>query len=156
VADTDVTPVAEDRFYLLLTLDTTNESPVRDLFEILTTDGVVVVKPVVYRNGAVHADVVGSSDALQVAMDRLPAFADVEIDEIGAYDGGPDAPAARLSERQREAVLAAMELGYYDTPRQATHDEVADAIGVAPSTVSEHLQKAESKLVRETMAAYRE
>jgi predicted DNA binding protein len=154
LADTDVTPVADDRFYLLLTLHTTNESPVRDLFEILTTEGVVVVKPVVYRNGAVHANVVGEASALQAAMDHLPAFADVEVDEIGAYDGGPDAPAAQLSERQREAVLAAMELGYYDHPRQATHEEVAEAIGVAPSTASEHLQKAESKLVRATMAAY--
>ncbi|MFQ3294867.1 MAG: putative DNA binding protein [Halobacteriales archaeon] len=61
-----------------------------------------------------------------------------------------------ISERQRVAVLAALELGYYDTPRRATHEEVADAIWVAPSTVSEHLQKAELKLVRATMAAYRE
>lgn len=155
IAEMDVTPVADDRFYLLLTLDTSTDSPVRHLFEVLTTDGIVVVKPVVYRDGAVHANVVGDAGALQSAMDRLPAFVDVAIDEIGAYDGGPDAPAAQLSDRQREAVLAAMELGYYDTPRRATHDEVAEAIGVAPSTVSEHLQKAESKLVRATMAAYR-
>lgn len=156
VVEMDVTPVADDRFYLLLTLDTSTASPVRHLFDILTTDGIVVVKPVVYRDGAVHANVVGDASALQAAMDRLPAFADVAIDEIGAYDGSPDAPAAQLSERQREAVLAAMELGYYDTPRRATHEEVAEVIGVAPSTASEHLQKAESKLVRATMAAYRD
>jgi predicted DNA binding protein len=156
VVAADVSPVTEDRFYVLLTLDASGSSAVRDVFELLTTDGVVVVKPVVYRDGAVHANVVGDGATLQAAMERLPPFVDVRIDEIGSYDGGPDAPAAQLSERQREAVLAAMELGYYDHPRQATHEEVAAAIGVAPSTASEHLQKAESKLVRATMAAYRE
>lgn len=89
-------------------------------------------------------------------MERLPPFVDVEIDEIGSYDGGPDTPTAKLSERQREAVLAALELGYYDTPRRATHEEVAEVIRVAPSTASEHLQKAEAELVRATMAAYRD
>jgi predicted DNA binding protein len=156
VAATDLTPVADDRFYLLLSLDASSSPAIRDLFDILTSDGLVVIKPVLYRDGAVHANIVGDAATLQAAMERLPPFVDVEIDEIGSYDGSPDAPAAQLSERQREAVLAALELGYYDTPRQATHEEVADAIGVAPSTASEHLQKAESKLVRATMAAYRE
>ncbi|MFT4889806.1 MAG: putative DNA binding protein [Halobacteriales archaeon] len=156
IAAADLTSVAEDRFYLLLTLDASSSPAIRDLFDILTSDGLVVIKPVVYRDGAVHANVVGDAATLQAAMERLPPFVDVEIDEIGSYDGGPDAPAAKLSERQRDAVLAALERGYYDTPRRATHDDVAEAIGIAPSTASEHLQKAESKLVRSTLAPYRD
>jgi predicted DNA binding protein len=155
VVEADVTPVDDDRFYLLLTLDAGASSPIRPVFETLTSDGLVVVKPVVYRDGAVHANIVGDAAVLQAAMEDLPPFLDVDIDEIGSYDGAPDAPAARLSDRQREAVLAALELGYYDTPRQATHRDVAETIDCAPSTASEHLQKAESKLVRATMAAYR-
>lgn len=52
-----------------------------------------------------------------------------------------------LSERQREAVTVAMELGYYEQPREATHEEIAAELGCAPNTASEHLQKAEAKLV---------
>lgn len=56
-------------------------------------------------------------------------------------------PATTLSERQREALRAALELGYYDTPREATHADVAAELDCAPNTASEHLQKGEAKLV---------
>ncbi|MEF8906631.1 MAG: helix-turn-helix domain-containing protein [Haloarculaceae archaeon] len=38
-------------------------------------------------------------------------------------------------------------MGYYDQPRATTHEEVAPQLGCAPNTASEHLQKAEAKLV---------
>ena len=41
----------------------------------------------------------------------------------------------------------AVEEGYYDVPRQATHKDIADNLGCAPSTVDEHLRKAESRVV---------
>ncbi|MFC6975764.1 helix-turn-helix domain-containing protein [Halomicroarcula sp. GCM10025709] len=53
----------------------------------------------------------------------------------------------RLSDRQREAVEAALSLGYYDIPRTATHEAVADALDCAPSTAAEHLRKAESRVL---------
>ncbi|NIW27840.1 MAG: helix-turn-helix domain-containing protein, partial [Actinobacteria bacterium] len=76
----------------------------------------------------------------------FPEAVSVEVREIGAVSG-PN-PAARLSDRQREAVEAGLELGYYEVPRAATHRDVADRLGCSPSTASEHLQKAEAKLVR--------
>ncbi|WP_135301949.1 helix-turn-helix domain-containing protein [Haloarcula amylovorans] len=45
------------------------------------------------------------------------------------------------------AIDTAFELGYYEIPREASHEAVAEAIGCAPSTVAEHLRKAESKLL---------
>jgi predicted DNA binding protein len=56
-----------------------------------------------------------------------------------------------LSDRQREAVRAALDIGYYDQPRGATHEDVAAALDCAPSTASEHLRKAEAELVRAAM-----
>ena len=44
-------------------------------------------------------------------------------------------------------VAAARDLGYYDLPREATHADVAERLGCAPGTASEHLRKAEAKLV---------
>ncbi len=53
-----------------------------------------------------------------------------------------------LTRRQGQAVLAALETGYYDAPRKVTTGEVAHKLGIARSTFEEHLKAAESQLVR--------
>ncbi|UPV75861.1 helix-turn-helix domain-containing protein [Halorussus limi] len=52
-----------------------------------------------------------------------------------------------LSPRQREALVTAVEMGYYRIPRDATTAEIADELGVERRTVEEHLRRAENKAV---------
>jgi predicted DNA binding protein len=52
-----------------------------------------------------------------------------------------------LTEKQREVVEVAHELGYYETPREVSLSEVADELGVAKSTCSEILHRAEGKIM---------
>lgn len=47
-----------------------------------------------------------------------------------------------------DRLRAALEAGYYAVPREASRADVAAALGCAPSTASEHLRKAERRLVR--------
>mgnify|MGYP002276742734 CR=1 FL=1 len=85
-------------------------------------------------------------------LEGTPAWPDagsVEPPYVSAsHDSHVVAPTARLTDRQREAVEAGLDLGYYDVPRTTDHEAVADALGCAPSTAAEHLRKAESKLLR--------
>jgi predicted DNA binding protein len=113
--------------------------------------GLVVRKPIVYRDGDMRFRVIGTGAALQDAIEEAPDAMDVRVREIETFRGGPEQPATALSDRQREAVEAALDCGYYDRPRTATHDDIADELGCAPPTASEHLQKAEAKLVRAAM-----
>ena len=53
----------------------------------------------------------------------------------------------RMTERQKEAVRTAYEMGYFENPKRANASQVADEMGVAPSTFSEHLSSAESKIL---------
>ena len=53
-----------------------------------------------------------------------------------------------VTEKQREAIEAAIESGYYDSPRRADLAELAERIGVSQSAVSQRLNSAESTLVR--------
>lgn len=59
-------------------------------------------------------------------------------------------PALResLTPRQREAIEAASEAGYYEWPRETTAEALADDMDVTPPTFSEHLRCAEQKLVQ--------
>jgi hypothetical protein len=54
-----------------------------------------------------------------------------------------------LTDRQSTLVETAVEEGYYDTPRDCTLTELADAVGVAKSTASETLHRAEEKVIKE-------
>jgi len=54
-----------------------------------------------------------------------------------------------LSETQQELVLAAVEQGYYDTPRDCSLTELAKEVGLAKSTCSETLHRAEETMIKQ-------
>jgi hypothetical protein len=94
---------------------------------------------------AVVVTMVGEDDAtLRAALDSLPDGVETTVRRVGPSP--PEDDRVSLTERQREVVTAALELGYYDSPRRATHEAVAERVGLAPVTVTEHLQKAETRV----------
>lgn len=57
-----------------------------------------------------------------------------------------------LTESQLELVEEAIESGYYDTPRSCSLTELADRAGIAKSTCSETLHRAEEKILKQFVA----
>jgi len=53
----------------------------------------------------------------------------------------------RLTDRQREVLRTASELGYFEYPRGANAEAVARELDIAPSTFRQHLNAAQSKLL---------
>jgi len=51
-----------------------------------------------------------------------------------------------LTERQLQTLRTAYLAGYFDRPRQTSGEEVADRLGIANSTFSQHLRTAQEKL----------
>ncbi|MFB6228373.1 MAG: helix-turn-helix domain-containing protein [Halobacteriales archaeon] len=153
VNNVDCTPIDDDRFHALLWLDTDQVPMMRSLFDALLRMGIVVLKPVIYRDGEVHATFVGESQSLSTVLDAFPQPIDVTVHRIGTYRSGVESGAATLSDRQHEALLAALEVGYYEVPSEATHEDIAESLDCAPSTATEHIQKAESRLIRAVMGA---
>jgi len=113
--------------------------------------GFVLRTPIIYRDGAMHGRAVGDPEALQRAFDDAPDVIDVQVEEIGRFRGTLDEPETALSDRQREAVDAALSLGYYDQPRGATQADIAARLDCSPQTAGTHLQKAEAKVMRAVM-----
>lgn len=147
--DHDLTPIGDDRFYAYLRPET--NPVIRDLLSTLTRDGLIIALPVVYRNGSVRVELIGTANVLQAAIDDLPDGIRTDVTQVGEYTTDRESFASALSDRQREAVETGLSLGYYEIPRQATHADIAARMGCAPNTASEHLQKAESKLIAAVM-----
>lgn len=57
----------------------------------------------------------------------------------------------KLTSRQLEVVETAYEMGYFERPRKANATEVAEELGINPSTFSEHLAAAQSKLLNDLL-----
>ncbi len=56
-----------------------------------------------------------------------------------------------LSEPQREALMLAVQMGYYDIPRGCTTKELADELGISDQAVTERLRRAIGAFVRQTL-----
>jgi hypothetical protein len=59
----------------------------------------------------------------------------------------PVSPLSALSPRQRETIMAAYRKGYYDFPRRIKSEELATSLGIAKSTLAQHLRKAEKGIL---------
>lgn len=146
VLDYDVETVGDRRFYVYVR-DATTE-PLAAMFGPVNTGGLIVVPPVVYHgDGTVSVSMFGPQAEFREAMEQVPALIEVTVESVGGLAATP-AVAARLSDRQREAVSTAFELGYYDVPKTASQGDVAAVMDCSSSTAAEHLQKAEATLVQ--------
>jgi AcrR family transcriptional regulator len=61
-------------------------------------------------------------------------------------DDRPD-PRTVLTDAQREALVTAHEMGYFEVPRDTSLADVAEAVGVSEPSLSERLRRANANLV---------
>lgn len=105
------------------------------------------------RNGEIIAVLtVPDRAALREIMQELDAVgATVDVEWLVRSDK-PEATTeidvSDVTDKQREAIETALEMGYYETPRGADLSAVADRLGISDSATSQRLNAAETKLVR--------
>lgn len=90
---------------------------------------------------------VGFQEALQNAFSELHRTYDLRVECMGAYREQCNRLVSELTPKQRETLKAAVDAGYYDVPRRATHEDVAGILGRADATVGEHLRKVEARVL---------
>jgi DNA-binding NarL/FixJ family response regulator len=72
------------------------------------------------------------------------------LQRLGGYDG-PASPLDALTGRQRDVLETAWEMGYYAVPKAVSAAEIANEMGLDPSTINEHLQRAERNLLEQIL-----
>ncbi|WP_277555509.1 helix-turn-helix domain-containing protein [Halobaculum limi] len=65
----------------------------------------------------------------------------------------PDPSIAGLTDAQRQALTTALATGYYDTPRTATLDDVADHLGITRQSASERLRRGTRNILEDEFGA---
>lgn len=108
------------------------------------------------RRGAGHTFrlLVRSEQNVETFYERLQQLLDdrisIRFEHLGDVDqwNYDSLGAVSVPEEQRSTLRAAVECGYYETPREITLDELAETVDLPRSTVSYRLRRAEAELVK--------
>ncbi|ELY62279.1 helix-turn-helix domain-containing protein [Natronolimnohabitans innermongolicus] len=107
--------------------------------------GMPIELPVEIVDGEATIEVTGSRDRLAQLAEQLERFGlQYRIDHVRERLH----ESQLLSDRQLEVLAAAVEAGYYDTPRRCSLTDLADRLDIAKSTCSETLHRAEEAIIK--------
>jgi len=111
-----------------------------------------VISPLGFRDNKFRLTFLGSQRQIRLFLGKLEerglAF---RISSVMDASFSPDAPLGVLTEKQRNVIVSAFKVGYYDLPRKLDSDQLADRLNLANSTVVEHIRKAERRMLAEML-----
>jgi len=124
--------------------------------QTLMYEGFLPLGPTTLEDGRECFDLLLSDrEELSKAVELLEEFGAVTVNRISREFSRQVLPSAAgwqellssFPSRQREILNVAFERGYYDIPRETTLEEIADEIGITKTTASNHLRKAERRVI---------
>ena len=105
--------------------------------------------PFEVREGKVRVTLVGDDEQVKEFLENRRV--DYKVLSLTDAKFSLNSPISRLTAKQQEAISLAFRLGYFDTPRKTSADELAQMIGLSSSTLAVHLRRAERRLLAEML-----
>ncbi len=106
-----------------------------------------------FRGSVVGRDIL--RDVIQAAQE----MGNVELERVAKLTSGAETNQgldatieSSLTKQQREALIAALEQGYFDVPRGATATEVADELGISKSSFLGRMKRAQRTVFEQLLA----
>lgn len=107
----------------------------------------------IVENGKLCVDLIGSESEFGQAYDAASESMDVHLNRIGNAGPEVDEVLESLTESEREVLSAAVALGYFENPRQANYQDIADEVDCSKATVGHHIRNAQASLMRSLFSA---
>lgn len=119
-----------------------------DLLSLFREYELILDMPLEYTaDGGLRAHIVGEEDVIREVIPKVPDGLGLNLEQISDYVPEEERLFSMLTPRQQETLQAALEVGYYRVPREATHQDIADHLDRSDGTVGEHLRKIEAKVM---------
>jgi hypothetical protein len=104
--------------------------------------------PLGIRDGKVKMCFLGNAQQVHEFLEKVDSTGvRYKVVLLADANFSPDSLLSQLTEKQREALIAAYKLGYYDIPRKINSEQLAKKLNIVNSTLVEHLRKAEKRLL---------
>lgn len=93
------------------------------------------------------------ADIIDVLKQSAEAFqirrlTQIELDGDGTERSTSTLDLNGLTKKQRRTAVRAVESGYYEDPRETTHEELADELGISKSALSRRLNAVEAVVMK--------
>lgn len=113
-------------------------------------DAGFMVESVQYRDGVeTYVGAVVGHDVLRGVLEAAGETVGVTLERVSPLGTTDDTPVARrwdLTPAQEAALETALEMGYFEIPRNATASEVSAALGIGKSAFLERLRRGQTAL----------
>lgn len=120
--------------------------PVPESYRALRASGNLPRFPALIQDGWLSSEVTAPQERLAEFTDELTA-AGIPY-QIQSLTQSHD-PSELLTDRQREFITEAVARGYYDSPRDCTLTELAEAFDINKSAASGVLHRAEGRIIKQ-------
>lgn len=149
----DLVVTEEDNHYLIyvrLTMSKLDDKySFRKILD-LEKKGVLFFEELSY-DGKVERIGIGCEDSFsQEVIEYFKKNFNAELESIENYTPSND-PLSDLTTKQLKTLMIAYKKGYYEVPKNTTLDEIALELDTNKSVISEHLRKAENKLLNKVL-----
>lgn len=146
----DVFDSDEEGFFAHVHFDP--DSPADELLRIIDRHKLMVDTPLEFgEDGSLRVTAAGPQELVRQAAVDIPDSVDFDLELIGEYEPQREGLVTMLTDRQRDVLRTAIEMGYYAIPREATHEDLASQLDCSAGTVGEHLRKIEARVLSELM-----
>jgi len=98
--------------------------------------------------------VIGTNEELQKFLKAIKLAANIIKISFQETDFEWQSVLSCLTDKQKELIIEARKMGYYNYPRRVDTDKLAKKVGISKSTAIEHLRKAESRIINNIFAGY--
>jgi len=105
--------------------------------------------PFEVRDGKVRITLVGDNEQVKEFLENRGV--NYKVLSLTDAKFSLNSPISRLTEKQQEAISLAFRLGYFDTPRKVSAEELAQKLDLSSSTLAVHLRRAERRLLAEML-----
>lgn len=103
----------------------------------------VYERPGLFSDGRLSVTLGGTEPEFKGALDALPGTVSVDVERVGDHDPAADSALSVLTERQQEALYAAVRSECYESPRRTTPAELGAPLDCPPDTADDPLREAE-------------
>ena len=120
------------------------------LLSSIGVDSGYLYTPIGIGDGKIRISYLGSEEQVKDFMEKVDTIGiHYRVLQLADASFSLTSPLNLLTEKQRDVLLAAYRMGYYDIPRKVTTEDLARKLNVVDSTVVEHLRKAEQRLIKQ-------
>ncbi len=150
IVDVRVTHATPEQYWT----EVTHKLKSKSIHETILESGCMSRFPIVIQGGTqIHHVLAPDQDAFRLAFDNLRSrFSKVRVLNVRRSPRGPLGPG--LTQKQLDALKVAVSNGYYDIPRRARMENLAQKLRVRRVAMQERLRRAERTIMQQFAAEY--